>query len=187
MPVLSFDVLHNPWHSMHVLLDRWCTCRSLPVHVLLDTWCMCRSLPVHLLIGTSDTLTARYSCTCCLVPDTRYPCKFFLFPYTRTALTHARAAWYLMHGLYTLLDTWCTDCMDCLIPDVRTAWTARYLMHVLHVTHARSAWFLMHKLHITRPWTCCLIPDARTAYYPPMHVLLNWCTDCILPAHARAA
>jgi len=61
-------------------------------------------------------------------------------------------------------------------------------MHGLHFTHARSTYTWWCGLHITHPCTCCLIPDARTAYHPSMHVLLNtWYTDCILPIHARAA
>jgi hypothetical protein len=185
-PVLPFDVLHSPEHSMHVLLDTWCTCRSLPylMHVQLVT----RSLAAWYLIHLLHVIHARAAW---------YPIH----------VTRAISACSLIHELHllmhVLLDTWCTDCTRYLIPDVRTAWTAWYLMHALNVTHARAAWFLKHGLNITHPCTCCLIPDARTAlypctfylylmmrtaYYPSMYVLLNtWCTDCISPIHARAA
>jgi len=134
----------------------WCMCSSLPVHLLLGTWYTYCTLFMHVLLGTRYTLPVQfllvllytnctYSCTCCLIPDART----------------VHATWYLMYGLHGLLNTWCTDCMNCSIPDARAA---RY------------------------PCTFSLIPNAQTAYYPPMDVLLNtWCTDCILPTHGRAA
>ncbi len=138
---------------MHVLLDRWCTCRSLPVHVLLDTWYTYCTLFMHVLLGTRYTLPVQfllvplhtdctYSYTCCLIPDART----------------VHATWYLMYGLHGLLDTWCTRCT---LP-----------MHVLLDT-----WWCGH--HITHPWTCCLIPDAKTARYPS-HIHFVWCLMTVL-------